>query len=152
MQVELIDASALHQDPANVRVHPDRNVQEVAASLARFGQQKPIVVDQSNVVVAGNATLQAAISLGWESVAIVRTPLEGSDRTAYAIADNRTAELALWSDADLAAQLASLDTLEGVGFTQDELDALTAESEREGTEGAGAEHGGFICPSCGYRE
>lgn len=84
----------VHPDPANARTHDDRNLQSLAASLKRFGQQKPIIVDADGVIVAGNATHQAALSLGWTEVAAVRTTLAGPDRTAYAIADNRTAEAA----------------------------------------------------------
>jgi len=40
-------------------------LEQIKASLRRFGQQKPIVVDATNVVRAGNGTLAAAKALGW---------------------------------------------------------------------------------------
>jgi len=80
-------------DPANARKHSQRNLDAIAASLKRFGQQKPIVVDKANIVRAGNGTLQAAIHLGWDSIDVVTTDLTGAEASAYAIADNRTAEL-----------------------------------------------------------
>jgi ParB-like chromosome segregation protein Spo0J len=123
-------------DPANARKHSKRNLESIAASLKRFGQQKPIVIDKANVVRAGNGTLQAAISLGWETIGCVMTELTGPDAVAYAIADNRTAELAEWDDPVLKATLESLEDfdkelLDACGYTSEELAALAAEAEAE---------------------
>ena len=126
--VERVPIDTLHLDPANARRHPDRNLAAIKASLARFGQVKPIVVDSNNVVRAGNGTLAAAIELGWEQVDITRTKLTGSEATAYAIADNRTAELAEWDDQALRGQLAALKDegfdLDAAGFDLGEVEAL----------------------------
>jgi site-specific DNA-methyltransferase (adenine-specific) len=113
----------------------------VIASFRRFGQQIPLVVDKSNVVRVGNARLEAAKQLGWDTIQIVRTDLTSSEAIAYAIADNRTAELAEWDDDVLAAQLNGLlaedeDLLASAGFTDEELEELLNEPDFEpGTEG-----------------
>jgi ParB-like chromosome segregation protein Spo0J len=103
-------------------------VAAIKAALARFGQQTPLVVDADNVVRKGNGTLQAALELGWDRIAVVRTPLKGSEATAYAIADNRTSELAEWDDTALAETLRALQSedfdLSSVGYRDDEVDAL----------------------------
>jgi ParB-like chromosome segregation protein Spo0J len=120
LQIESVPIASIHADPANVRRHPERNLDAIKASLARFGQQKPIVVDAKGIVRAGNGTLEAARALGWESISIVRTPLSGSEATAYAIADNRSAELAEWDEAGLGEQLRALQSedfgLDSVGY------------------------------------
>ncbi len=108
MKTERVTVASLLFDPANVRKHGERNLDAIKASLARFGQQKPIVVDSDGIVRAGNGTLMAAKALGWDEIEIVRTNLRGSEATAYAIADNRTAELAEWDEGALAEQLAAL--------------------------------------------
>ena len=133
MKTELIKIKDLSNDPSNVRKHDDRNLDAIKASLQRFGQQKPIVVDGKGIVVAGNGTLDAAKSLGWKDIEIVRTELEGADAVAYAIADNRTAELAIWDDDALAQTLASLKIDESIdeaitGFTDQEIDELIGKS------------------------
>lgn len=130
MKSELVKIASLSADPANTRSHGERNLAAIVASLKRFGQQKPIVVDADGVVVAGNGTLAAAQSLGWEKVAVVRSKLNGSDRTAYAIADNRSAELAEWDIESLAGSLAALQNEEGfdhlvAGFTDEDIEKLT---------------------------
>ena len=109
MDTQRINITELSSDPANARKHSQRNIEAIASSLRRFGQQKPIVVDKSNVVRAGNGTLEAARHLGWDQIDVVFTNLESSEATAFAIADNRTAELAEWNDDVLAASLQGLD-------------------------------------------
>lgn len=125
--------SELASDPANARKHDDRNIEAIKASLQRFGQQKPIVVDSSGVVRAGNGTLQAAKALGWETIECVVTDLKGAEATAYAIADNRSAELAEWDDDVLTATLQSLadedpSLLVDAGFDEKELAKLVAQT------------------------
>ena len=108
MNTQTIPIDQLTPDPANVRLHDSRNLEAIKNSLARFGQQKPIVVDKFGVVLAGNGTLAAARMLGWKEIAIIQTNLVGVEATAYAIADNRSAELASWDDPALARTLAAL--------------------------------------------
>jgi ParB-like chromosome segregation protein Spo0J len=128
MKIQSVAIDQVHADPANLRKHPERNLAAIKASLARFGQQRPILVDSSGVCRAGNGTLAAARELGWTKIDIVRTDLKGSEATAYAIADNRTAELAEWDQTGLAETLRALESesfdLDAVGFTADEIDAL----------------------------
>ena len=135
----LIERRSVHDlsnDPANARKHNDRNIDAIIASLRRFGQQKPIVIDKTNIVRAGNGTLEAARRLGWESIDCVTTSLQGSDAIAYAIADNRTAELAEWDEDTLAAQLNGLLTESeeialAAGFTPEEIEAMLSMPEDE---------------------
>jgi len=129
MKIERVELSKLAADPANVRKHNSKNLKAIEASLRRFGQQKPIVVDGDGIVRAGNGTLAAAQQLGWTHIDIVRTSLKGADATAYAIADNRTAELAEWDEEALAQQLAAIqiedeELAESSGFDTAEIEKM----------------------------
>jgi ParB-like chromosome segregation protein Spo0J len=126
MQTETVPIDSLSPDPANARKHDERNLAAIRDSLRAFGQQKPIVVDQREVVIAGNGTLEAAKGLGWTEIAIVRTTLDQTQATAFGIADNRTAELAEWDDEVLRSLLDSMDddTRDLLAFDQKELDAM----------------------------
>jgi hypothetical protein len=124
MKLETVGIETLSPDPANVRKHGQRNMDAIKASLRRFGQQKPIVVDAKGIVLAGNGTLAAARELGWREIRIVRTELTGSQATAFGIADNRSAELAEWDEklADVLASLKAEDfPLEEIGFDSADL-------------------------------
>lgn len=115
---EEVAIESIAKDPANVRNHSPRNIEAIKASLARFGQQKPIVIDADGKVLAGNGTLQAAIDLGWKTIHVTRSSLQGTEATAFAIADNRTAELAEW---DYPALTQVFEDLQGIGFDLKEI-------------------------------
>lgn len=119
----------LSLDPSNVRKHGRKNLDSIKASLRKFGQQKPIVVDAKGIVLAGNGTLAAAQELGWTEIEVTRTELTGSAATAFAIADNRTAELAEWEEDKLAQVLQSLkvedaDLFAATGYDDAEVDKM----------------------------
>ncbi len=122
LRVENVNINSLIPDPANARRHDDKNLKAIADSLKLFGQRKPLTVTPDSIVVTGNGTLAAAKSLGWTEIAIARTPVGWSweQIRAWALADNRTAELAEWDDKVLADQLLELDAngweLEELGF------------------------------------
>jgi ParB-like chromosome segregation protein Spo0J len=161
MKIETVKIDSLSLDPANARKHDERNMETIVASLRRFGQQTPLVVDKSNVVRAGNARLEAAKRIGWDTIQIVRTELTSSDAIAYAIADNRTSELAEWDDDILAAQLQGLLTedealLDAAGFDEDELAKLLNEPDLDEPDSSTSEvdTDGMkmecTCPRCGF--
>ncbi len=131
MKLETVPCDTLSFDPANLRKHGKKNIDAIKASLRRFGQQKPIVVDAKGIVLAGNGTLAAAQELGWKEIQIVRTDLSGTQATAFGIADNRSAELAEWDEklGDVLASLKAEDfPLEDIGFDAADLEELAPEA------------------------
>src|SRR5436190_8737478 len=129
MATELVDIAVLTADPTNARRHNARNIEAIKTSLNRFGQQKPVVVDGKGQIVAGHGLVEGAKALGWSQVAIVRTKLVGQEAAAFAIADNRVAELSEWDDSILAATLESMKVSGNLddlvpGFDAAEIDEL----------------------------
>jgi ParB/RepB/Spo0J family partition protein len=65
--------------PSSIIINPDRqrkdlgNVEELAESIARLGLINPIVLDPSNVLIAGERRLTAIRSLGWTSIPVQYT-------------------------------------------------------------------------------
>lgn len=121
MKLERRKIADLYTDPANARRHGPKNLETIKASLRRFGQQHPLVVNPDGMVVAGNGRLVAMGALGWTECDVVVTELTGLDLAAFGVADNRTAELAEWDADALAVVLEALradDDLspEDVGF------------------------------------
>lgn len=132
-----VDIKTLKPDPHNVRKHGMRNLQAIAESLMRYGQQKPIVV-KAGIVIAGNGTLEAAIRLGWEQIAATEFSGDGKAQ-GYALADNRTAELAEWDFEALSNQLSLFeDQLELQAlWSPEELSALQTNLEESGADPVG---------------
>ena len=109
LKIKTVGIDTLEYDPFNVREHDERNIEAIKASLARFGQQKPIVVKKDGTVIAGNGTLGAMRML----------------------ADNRTAELASWNLEDLATRLKELaeddkGLFDATGFNAQELASMAS--------------------------
>jgi ParB-like chromosome segregation protein Spo0J len=126
MQIENLRIADLTPDPQNARQHDDKNLKAIQGSLTQFGQRKPIVITEAGVIVAGNGTVEAAKLLGWETIQAVKVPEDWTPAQvkAFAIADNRTAELATWRTEVLSAQLIELQNLdveiEAFGFEQEQ--------------------------------
>ena len=162
------DIGRLSNLPENPR---KGNVDAVANSLATFGQRKPIIARKvDGVVIAGNHTLQAARQLGWTEIAVVWVEDDDITAKAYALADNRTAELGTYDDnllADmiLAVQREDAELLAMSGWddqaVQDLLYIIEADEQApfvEPTHGAGQEdpprsddRATFMCPQCSFQ-
>ena len=131
LTIRRVALDALHFDPANARTHGPENLSAIEASLARFGQAEPLVVHAgTGRVIGGNGRLAAMRKLGWEHADVVELDLDTIDATALGIALNRTGELAEWDDAALSKLLATLKdegALDGIGFSDAELDELLAQ-------------------------
>ena len=129
-----IPITSLVLDPSNARKHGDRNLEAIKASLAKFGQRSPVVVQRDGMVVrSGNGRLLAAKALGWTEIAATIIDEDNSTAAQFAIADNRTAELAEWDNETLALLLDGWDkeTRESVGFDEADLKAVMADLEPE---------------------
>lgn len=120
----------LTPDPANARKHNPRNVGMLIDALHQVGAARSIVVDENGVVLAGNATIEAAAEAGIhkvktveadgsEIVAVVRRGLSQEQKTKLALYDNRVAELAEWNP-EILAELIDTKALEGM-FSDKEL-------------------------------
>ena len=129
MEAKRVAISDIKHDDDNARVHDPRQIEAISRSLTAFGQRRPIVIDETGTVIAGNGTLEAARALGWTQIDVVVTPFDTpEERRAYAIADNRTGNLAEWSQEALVAALrgAGEEQVAATGFSAGEYDAIRA--------------------------
>lgn len=131
----IVPIDTLRAQPRNARRHGQRNIDALAASLATFGQRKPLVgrrcADGRIEIVAGNGTLAAAKQLGWTEIAVSVQQLTDEEARAYAIADNRTAELAEWDLSQLADDIKQIESdLRGaLGYLDTELTSILHAAE-----------------------
>jgi site-specific DNA-methyltransferase (adenine-specific) len=111
------------------------DVDAVATSLSRFGQRKPIVVRRDDgTIIAGNHTWQAAKKLGWSEIAVAFVGDDDVTAQAYALADNRTAELGDYDDELLKALIDSVgevdpELLKDTGWSDDAVKELLEKIE-----------------------
>jgi len=132
----------LKPDPNNARKHNPRNVGMIEDSLHDVGAARSIVIDEDNVVLAGNATTEAAASAGIEKVRVVeadgneiiavrRRNLSPEQKLRLALADNRAAELAEWDIPVLSAIRDEFPRAIEAAFRDTEFDALLAKGGEE---------------------
>lgn len=108
------DVRSLVADPHNRRKRTPRNVDMLRESLEVVGAARSIVIDEDDLVLAGNGVAAAAAAAGITSVRVIessgdeliavrRRGLTDEQKRALALYDNRTAELAEWDVDQLAA-------------------------------------------------
>lgn len=131
LKVELRPLEALKPAKRNARTHSDRQIEQIAASITRFGFTNPVLVDAANRVVAGHGRIEAAKRLGIADVPVI--PIEhltDEELRAYALADNKIAANAGWDPEILRIELEELQALdlsfdlEITGFGTTEIDIL----------------------------
>lgn len=116
-------------DEENARQHPQRNLEAIKDSLRQFGQRKPIIVQKQGMIVrAGNGTVEAARAMGWTEIAALVIDESELEAKRFAIADNRTAELAEWDFEQLTKLFSAMPEADraGLGWADYELQPLLA--------------------------
>jgi DNA modification methylase len=135
LAIRRVPIASLIPDPANVRKHGDANLDAIIASLRRFGQAEPIIVQaKTGRIIAGHGRLMAMRKLAWTECDVVELDVDDLTCTTLGLALNRTAELAEWDEPGLAkvlSELKGLGELDGVGFSTSEVDELIAEIDAQ---------------------
>jgi ParB-like nuclease family protein len=132
----------------NARTHTPKQIEKITESIKRFGFIGFVLADAARRIVAGHGRLEAAKMLGFTSVPVLRIEhLSNTELRAYAIADNRLAELSGWDSdllklelGELALELPELD-LTITGFETPDLDLIllgNKENEMQAASKAGA--------------
>ena len=114
MQIVTKKISELKLAEKNVRLHGDRQIKEYIRSVEMFGQIRPLVIDENNVVICGNGLLQAFQQMGKGTAEcyIVRN-LTKNQKKKLMLADNKIYELgstdtSAFSDIDIPGYDAEL--------------------------------------------
>ena len=116
-------------NPRNARTHPPTQIQEIARSIKRFGFNNPVLIDESNQLIAGHGRVEAAKLLGHKTVPALRLEhMTKEEKRAYIIADNKLAERAGWAPEILAGEFQGLIDLgfdvELTGFDIPEIEMI----------------------------
>jgi 16S rRNA G966 N2-methylase RsmD len=126
--------AALRPRAGNPRTHSPKQIQQIAASIRRFGFTNPVLIDDANGIIAGHGRVAAAKLLGRVTVPTIKlSGMSEAEIRAYVMADNKLAENAGWDRTLLAIEfqyLASLDIdfdLSITGFELPEIDVLIGE-------------------------
>ena len=132
LQVQQIPIERLNPWEDNPREN-DHAVTAVAKSIQKFGFNVPILCDQNMTIVAGHTRWKAAKTLALEVVPVIVVEMTDAQRRAFAVADNKLAELAKWDFPKLRDVLESLRSedieFESMGFSTEEMRRLLLDEE-----------------------
>jgi len=129
--IEMVALCDLIPSPRNAHTHNRKQIGQIADSFRQFGFTNPVLIDETNKLIAGHGRLEAATILGLEQIPTIRiTHLSEAEKRAVMLADNKIALNAGWNLDLLATELADLSTLEldfdiGItGFEVAEIDLI----------------------------
>jgi DNA modification methylase len=127
-QVEMWQVADLAPYAKNARQHPPEQIDQIAASMERFGFTIPMLVGEDGTIIAGHGRLMAAAQLGLAEVPVmVARGWSEEDRRLYTLADNRLAEIAEWDPEMLRIEIGELredfgiEDMSLIGFSAEDL-------------------------------
>ena len=130
-EIELVD---LHPWDDNPRLN-EHAVDAVAESIRSFGFNVPILCDQNLTIVAGHTRWKAAKKIGMDKVSVIVVEMTDAQRHAFAIADNKTAEIADWDFPKLREVLEELRSeeidIKSLGFSDEEIRRLILNEDED---------------------
>jgi hypothetical protein len=125
MDIETVPLAELQRPPRNVRLHPEAQIVELMRAVEMFGQTRPVVIDEENVVWAGNGLFTALERLGRENAQALR--ISGLTKAAKAklmLSDNKIYSLGHDDYDGMMSMIRGLDDLDIPGFDGDLLSNL----------------------------
>lgn len=144
------DPRELQPNPRNSKKHSQAQIEEIAASIEEFGFNRPIMIDDTDQIIYGHGTREAAIHLGLtEAPTVDGSHMSDRQKRAYMLADNKIAENSTWDMELLSEELSGLAEVEfdisKIGFDEQEIDSLL-KSDPSILPDTGAKNGGARQP------
>ncbi len=115
----------------NVRIHTEQQLKEFQRSIKMFGQIRPIVVDENNIILAGNGLYDTLLAMGKETADVYRyDSLTENQKKKLMIADNKIFSLGIENLETLNSFLEDLQgDLDIPGFDEEILKQMVSEAE-----------------------
>lgn len=136
MKTTVMKIEELVHPEKNVRVHTENQVKELIKSIEKFGQIRPVVVDENNIIMAGNGLVEALNKMGADTATVLKIQdLSDNDKKKLMIADNKIYSLGYDDNDNIYEILQSLDgdfdvpgyeedLLKELMFDEDEVDEM----------------------------
>lgn len=140
IKIEYTTIENINPYKGNPNVHDDKQIQQIAKSIERFGFNTPILIDEKSKIIAGHGRLLAAKLLKLETVPVVRLiHLSEPEKKAYRIADNKLSENGQWDTNLLKLEFSEIEqlalnledelNLDITGFDFKDIDVLLSEDK-----------------------
>ena len=127
-KMKLVD---LVKPKRNVRIHTEQQINEFCRSGEMFGQIRPIVIDENNVILAGSGLYDTLLAMGKDTADVFQyNNLTENQKKKLMIADNKIFNLGIENLETLNIFLEELQgDLDIPGFDQEILQQMVSEAE-----------------------
>lgn len=123
--LERVPLADLHGYERNARVHTPANVKKLAKAIETFGWTQPIIIDESNMIVAGHGRYAAAKHLGMTEASCIRVKgMSPEQIRALILSDNRIGEDSTWDERMLAEELRAINFSIDAGDLDIDMDSI----------------------------
>ena len=131
MEITTMKLADLIKPEKNVRIHTEKQLKEFQRSVKMFGQIRPIVVDENNIILAGTGLYDTLLAMGKETADVYRyEKLTQNQKKKLMIADNKIFSLGIENLETLDSFLEDLrEDLDIPGFDQEILKQMVSEAE-----------------------
>ncbi len=131
MEVTKMKLADLIKPEKNVRIHTEQQLKEFQRSVKMFGQIRPIVVDENNIILAGNGLYDTLIAMGKETADVYQYDnLTENQKKKLMIADNKIFSLGIENLETLNSFLEDLQgDLDVPGFDEAILKQMVSDAE-----------------------
>lgn len=131
MKTIKMEISELQHPKKNVRNHSQKQIKEMIRSLDMFGQFRPIVVDENNVILCGNGLVTAMREKGIAEADVLKYDnLTDKQKKKLMIADNQIASLGTDNFEVIEEFIKSLDgDIDVPGYDEEMLKTLVMDDE-----------------------
>lgn len=126
MKITTMRLDEMHEIKKNIRRHTEKQLKEYVRSIEMFGQIKPILVDETGEILAGNGLFQALKRAGKETAdCYVIKGLDENRKKKLMLADNRVYELGMTDTNAFEEIIKELDgDIDVPGWDEDLLETL----------------------------
>lgn len=131
MEVITMKLADLVKPEKNVRIHTEQQLKEFQRSVTMFGQIRPIVIDENNIILAGNGLYDTLVAMGRDTADVYRYDnLTENQKKKLMIADNKIFSLGIENLETLNSFLEDLQgDLDIPGFNEEILKQMVSEAE-----------------------
>ena len=131
MKIISMNLAELRVPDRNMRIHSKKQIEEFKRSVQMFGQIRPIVADENNVILCGNGLYMTLKEMGQETVDVYKVAgLSENQKKKLMMADNKIYGLGI-DDIDVFDQFINelKDDLDIPGYDEEILQSMIADAE-----------------------
>ena len=109
MEIKNIAIDSIIPYEFNNKKHDEEQINLLVNSINEFGFKNPILIDESNIILAGHGRYEAAKKIGLEEIPSIQvTDLDEIKKKRYRILDNRITDYAEYDTENLKIELEAI--------------------------------------------